>query len=154
MFWGTFALFFFACCGAAATGALFPPGDWYRRLNKPPWTPPDWVFPTVWTILYIAISYAAALVAFVPGNGIAMGFWAMQIAFNGLWSPVFFGLQRIRAGMWIVSILWVAVLGTMVSFYVLDSTAGLLIAPYLLWVTIASALNFSVLRRNPDAAAA
>jgi tryptophan-rich sensory protein len=103
-------------------------------------------------VLYIASAYAAARVALVTENGHAMGFWALQIALNTLWSPVFFGLRRIRAGMVILSALWVAVCGTMLSFWALDPLAGALIAPYLLWVTIAGALNFEVWRLNPDAA--
>lgn len=150
MFWLTFLVFFAACCAAGATGAMFSPGEWYRNLAKPSWNPPDWVFPVVWTTLYIAIAYAAARVAMLPGAGLALAFWGLQIALNTLWSPVFFGLHRMRAALIIVGALWLAVLGTMVTFLQLDTIAGLLIAPYLLWVTIATALNASVLRLNPD----
>ncbi len=150
MDWSVFILFFAACAAAAATGAMFSPGEWYQDLRKPSFTPPNWLFPVAWTVLYIASAYAAARVTLVAENGHAMGFWALQIVLNTLWSPVFFGLHRIRAGMVILSALWVAVCGTMLSFWTLDLMAGALIAPYLVWVTIAGALNFELWRLNPE----
>lgn len=141
-----------ACVAAATTGALFMPDQWYRDLNKPRWTPPDWVFPVTWTVLYLCMAAAAARVAPLPGAAQAMGFWALQITFNALWSPVFFGLRRIRHAMFVVSGLWLLVAATLISFAQLDWIAGLLFLPYLAWVTIAAALNLSVLRRNPATA--
>lgn len=152
MFWLTFCIFFAACLGAGVTGGLFPPGPWYRQLNKPSWTPPDWVFPVTWMVLYVCMAAAAARVASLPDNGIAMAFWAMQIAFNGLWTPVFFGLRKIRLGMAVVSVLWASVLCTLIALWQVDLIAGLLFVPYLIWVTIASALNAAVWRLNPDEA--
>lgn len=140
--------------GSAITGAIFPPGDWYKALNKPPWTPPDWVFPLTWTVLYACMALAATRVAGMPGSEYAIALWAVQATFNGLWSPVFFGLQRIRGGMIVVSILWIAVAASMVALWQVDWIAGVLFAPYLLWVTIAATLNLSVLLRNPAEAAA
>lgn len=153
MFWILFGLFFAACLGAGATGGLFPPGPWYRALNKPSWTPPDWVFPVTWTALYICMAVAGARAALAPENGIAMALWAAQIAFNALWTPVFFGLRNIRLGMAVIVVLWVTVLAGMMALWQVDTWAGLLFAPYLVWVTIAAALNASVWRLNPDAAA-
>ena len=100
-----FALFFtfLAACGAAAaTGALFSPGDWYRGLRKPVWTPPDWLFPVAWTTMYLCMSAAAARVAVLPDAGQALALWSVQIAFNALWTPVFFGLKRMGAGLVVV----------------------------------------------------
>ena len=91
-----FALFltYLAACGAAAaTGAMFQPGDRYRGLAKPRWTPPDWLFPVAWTVLYLSMSAAAARVAMLPNTGQALALWSVQIAFNTLWTPVFFGLK-------------------------------------------------------------
>jgi tryptophan-rich sensory protein len=82
----------------------------------------------------------------------ALGFWTIQITLNALWSPVFFGLRRMRAALVVVSLLWVAVALTTVAFFRIDWIAGLLFLPYVTWVTIASALNASVLRRNPELA--
>jgi tryptophan-rich sensory protein len=148
MDWTLFLTFLAASGAAAATGAMFEPGEWYRALRKPSWTPPDWVFPVVWTFLYIAISVAAARVAALPDSGRAIAFWGAQIAFNTLWTPVFFGLYRMGAAMVVILGLWLFVALTMVSFWQHDAVAGLLFAPYLLWVTVAGALNWSVWRLN------
>jgi len=153
MFWILFCLFFAATVGAGITGGLFPLGPWYRALTKPSWTPPDWVFPVTWTILYVCIATAGARAAMADNNGIAMAFWAMQIAFNGLWTPVFFGLRNIRMGMAIIVVLWLAVFGAMLALWQVDTVAGMLFVPYLVWVTIAAALNASVWNLNRDEAA-
>ncbi len=149
MIWICFAILLAACFAAGATGGMFPPGDWYDRLEKPNWTPPNWMFPVVWTTLYLFIAYAGARVAVAPGNSVAMAFWALQIALNTLWTPVFFGLRKMRAGLVVLTALWAAVAATMVALWQVDLVAGLLFVPYLVWVTTAWALNFSVLRLNP-----
>jgi tryptophan-rich sensory protein len=154
MIWILFAIFLGACFAAGATGGLFPPGAWYRSLNKPSWTPPDWLFPVAWTTLYLCIASAGARAAMAEGNGLAMALWSLQIALNGLWTPVFFGLRRIRLGMVVLCALWVAVAACMVALWQVDRIAGLLFAPYLLWVTIAGALNAAVWRLNPGEARA
>ena len=151
MFWLAFGIFLAACFSAGATGGLFPPGQWYERLRKPSWTPPNWAFPVVWTTLYLFMAYAGARVAVLPGNGIAMALWSLQIALNGLWTPVFFGLKRMRLGLIVLIGLWIAVAATMIALWSLDRIAGLLFVPYLIWVTTAGALNWSVLRLNPQA---
>jgi tryptophan-rich sensory protein len=153
MDWAVFLTLLAACGAAAATGAMFQPGQWYDRLDKPWWTPPGWVFPVAWTALYLSMAVAGARVAPLPDSGQAMAFWALQIAFNTLWSPVFFGLHRMRAAMIVLTGLWLAVAATFVSFLQLDPIAGALIAPYVLWTSIAAALNWSVWRRNPDGGA-
>ncbi|MBJ6370114.1 tryptophan-rich sensory protein TspO [Sedimentitalea arenosa] len=154
MFWILFTIFLAACFAAGATGALFQPGDWYKALNKPRWTPPDWLFPVAWTTLYLCIATAGARAALADGNGIAMALWALQIALNTLWTPVFFGLHRIRAGMAVLCALWLAVAATMVALFQIDLIAGLLFVPYLAWVSVAAALNLAVWRLNTDIARA
>jgi tryptophan-rich sensory protein len=154
MDWGLFTIFLAACAAAAATGSMFSPGTWYRDLAKPVWTPPDWAFPVVWTLLYLSAAVAAARVAPMDGSAYGMAFWAMQIAFNTLWTPIFFGLRRIRAAFVVMVGLWIGVAGTMVSFFALDWIAGALFVPYLVWVTVAGALNASVWIKNPKEAAA
>lgn len=145
-----FLLFFVACCGAGATGAMFPPGPWYEKLNKPSWVPPNWLFPVAWTSIYLLMSFAGARVAGLEGSGYAMAFWAMQIAFNALWTPVFFGLRRLKGALPVMAALWVAVLGCTVTHWQLDFWAGLAFVPYLVWVTVAGALNLAMVRLNPD----
>lgn len=154
MFWLLFTIFLIACVGAGMTGGLFPPGPWYRQLRKPVWTPPDWVFPVTWTVLYLCMAAAGARAGMAPDNGIAMACWAMQIAFNGLWTPVFFGLRKIRLGMVVVGMLWLTVLGATLALWQVDWIAGALFVPYLVWVTIAASLNAAVWRLNPEEARA
>ena len=144
MDWGLFFTYLAACGAASATGAMIKPGVWYDSLAKPGWTPPGWVFPVVWTALYLCMSLAAMRVAGLAGSGQALAFWSVQIALNTLWTPVFFGLHRMKSALVVIGFMWVAVAATMVSFFALDTLAGLLFAPYLLWVTIAATLNASV----------
>lgn len=152
MDWSLFVVFLAACCAAAATGSMFPPDKWYRALRKPVWTPKDWMFPVAWTTLYLMSAYAATLVAMMDGNGMAMAFWALQIALNTLWTPIFFGLKRIKTAMFVLVCLWVSVFGTLIAFSTMSATAAWLMAPYLLWVTVAGALNGAIWRLNPEAA--
>lgn len=152
MDWSLFFIFLAGCGAAATTGAMFEPGAWYERLAKPSWTPPKWLFPTAWTILYICMSVAAARVAVLDGNAHAMAFYALQLALNTLWTPIFFGLHNMRAGMIVILCLWAAVAATMLAFFSLDWIAGALFVPYLAWVTTASALNWSVMRLNGPSA--
>lgn len=152
MIWLYFFIFLAACFAAGATGAMFPPGDWYDELEKPSWTPPNFVFPLAWTTLYLCIAYAGARVAMSPGSGLALALWALQIALNTLWTPVFFGLRKIKAGLFVLMCLWAAVAAAMVALWQVDWLAGLLFVPYLAWVSTAAALNLSVMRLNPGRA--
>ena len=145
-----FALFLAATFGAGATGALFPPGPWYEGLNKPTWVPPNWLFPVAWTSIYLLISFAGARVAGTEGSGYAMAFWSVQIAFNALWTPVFFGLRRLKGSLPIIGALWLAVLGCTITHFQLDFWAGLAFVPYLVWVTVATALSIAMIRLNPN----
>ncbi len=151
MDWALFFTFFAACGAAAATGAMFKPGEWYFALSKPAWTPPGFLFPLVWTTLYILMAWSASRIAGLAGSRQALAFWGLQIAVNTLWSPVFFGLHRLGAAMIIIVCLWLSVAATMVTFFALDFWAGMMFLPYLIWVSIASALNFRVWQMNPDA---
>lgn len=150
MHWELFLIFLSASGAAASTGAMFMPGQWYDGLKKPVWVPKRWMFPVVWTVLYLASSVAASRVAVSPGNAMAMAFWAMQVAFNAIWSPMFFGLRRLKGSLVAMTGLWIAVAGMVVTFWPLDWVAGLLVLPYLVWVTIAGALNLWIARNNPD----
>jgi len=139
-----------ACTAAATTGALFGPGAWYDRLDKPSWTPPNWAFPLAWTAVYLIIAYAAWRVAVSGADLLPLGLalWSLQIALNGLWTPTFFGLRRIRSGLMVLSALWVTVLLTTAAFLAVDGIAGALFVVYLLWLTYAFSLNFEIWRRN------
>ncbi|WP_019954353.1 tryptophan-rich sensory protein TspO [Yoonia vestfoldensis] len=145
-----FLLFLAATFAAGSTGALFPTGAWYKSLNKPTWVPPNWLFPVAWTSIYLLISFAGARVAVIDGNGYAMAFWAIQIAFNALWTPVFFGLRRLKGSIPIIAALWLSVLGCTITHFQLDFWAGVAFVPYLVWVTIATALAIAMARLNPN----
>ena len=97
--WLTLFGFFAAAFSAGATGGLFKPGAWYRTLSKPAWTPPNWLFPIAWSILYVAMSVAVWWVSLSgsPWALPAVALWSWQIVMNALWSPVFFGLRRLDA---------------------------------------------------------
>ena len=95
-----FVILLGTCFAAGATGALFQPGSWYQVLNKPVWTPPNWAFPLVWTTIYFSVSFAGARVANMEGSAVALAFWAMQVGFSTLWTPVFF---------WAAAIAWCAI---------------------------------------------
>jgi len=143
-----FTIFLATCAVPAASGALFRPGEWYRGLDKPGWTPPNVLFPIVWTFLYVAMSIAAARVAVHDGSSLAVALWGLQICVNTFWSSVFFGLHRILLGAVIIGLLWLAVVATTVAFALHDVIAAALMVPYLAWGTYAFALNVSVWRRN------
>lgn len=138
----------------AATGAIFKPGAWYEALSKPSWTPPDWVFPVVWMLLYLMISGAGWLVWEKAGWSVAMGFWGVQLVFNGAWSWLFFGRRRMDQAFVDVTLLWLSIAGFIILAWPISIVAALLFLPYLLWVSIAATLNLTVWRMNPDAMSA
>ena len=150
MSWIIFLVLLASCFAAGSTGALFPPGDWYRSLKKPGFTPPDWVFPVVWTTLYVLIAVAGARVANMPQAGLALALWALQVALNAIWTPIFFGLKKVRLALVVVSLLWLSVAFGMLALFQLDTLAGLMFVPYLIWLSIATALNLRVMQLNPE----
>ena len=147
-----FLVFLLATGCAAATGWLFPTGAWYQGLKKPPWTPPDWAFPVAWTALYLLMAFAGTRVAFLggPGAAWALAFWALQIAANALWTPAVFGANRLRFGLGVIALLWLAVLATTIASWRVSTLAGLALLPYLAWVSLAAALNWELIRLNPQ----
>ncbi|MBE3636662.1 tryptophan-rich sensory protein TspO [Mangrovicoccus algicola] len=153
MDWTLLAAYLAPAAAAAATGILFKPGNWYAHLAKPRWTPPNWMFPTVWTLLYVLMAVAAARVASLGGAPLALALWSLQITLNAIWSPVFFGLHHMRAGLVIIALLWLAVAATLIGFWQADPLAGALMVPYLAWVSVAAALNRAVIALNPGQSA-
>lgn len=136
----------------AMTGILFQPGEWYKSLDKPSWTPPDWLFGPVWSVLYLMMAVAGWLVWSGIGMSAALVLWGLQLVLNGMWSWLFFGRRRMDLAFVDVVFLWLSIAGFILVVATSIPVAALLFAPYLLWVTIASALNLSVWRRNPQAA--
>lgn len=144
----TFFIFLLACCAAAATGIIFKPGAWYESLQKPSFTPPNWAFPVAWTTLYLLLAWAGYRLTLLPGSETVLALWAAQIALNTLWTPVFFGANYVVAAMVILALLWIVVAAMVVMALQLDIVTGLILFPYLAWLSVAAALNFSILRHN------
>ncbi len=145
-------MFFVLVAAASLSGALFKPGEWYRKLRKPTWTPPSWAFGAVWSVLYIMIAIAGWLVWRQGQPGLAIWFWGLQLAVNAGWSGLFFGMRRMDLALYDIALLWVLVASFILSAASISLVASLLFVPYLIWVTIAGALNWTVLRLNPEEA--
>nr|WP_314526348.1 TspO/MBR family protein [uncultured Pseudomonas sp.] len=144
----TFLIFLIACGAAASTGILFKPGQWYEELKKPSFTPPKWLFPVAWTIIYLLLAWAGYRLSLMPGSQVVLALWAAQIALNTLWTPVVFGAHHTFAGMVIITLLWLVVATMVVLALRLDIVTGLILFPYLIWLCVAGALNFSIWRNN------
>lgn len=125
-------------------------GTWYQTLAKPPFNPPDWVFAPVWTILYIMIAVSGWMVWCKIGFADRLAFTAygLQLALNLLWSLLFFGLRQPALALIEIAGLWVMIAATLVMFWKHDRIAALLLAPYLAWVSFATALNTALVVLN------
>jgi tryptophan-rich sensory protein len=148
--WVGLLLFFGAVAVSGLSGAIFRPGDWYKRLNKPSWTPPSWLFRPAWTILYVMISIAGWLVWRNEGFGLALAVWGVNLGFNAAWSWLMFERRRIDLAVIDAAGILATILIFIAAAWPDHPTAALLFVPYLLWVTFATALTFSLLRRNPQ----
>ncbi len=136
-------LIFLVLSFAASTpGILFGPGEWYDSLNRPFFTPPNWLFGPAWTVLYILMAIAATLVWRQVGlRSAAMGWWFIQLVLNTLWTLLFFGLQAPGLALVEITLMWAAILVCMLKFRPISTTAFWLMAPYLAWVSFAWLLN-------------
>lgn len=132
----------------ALSGAVFKPGVWYKSLDKPPWTPPDWLFPVAWTSLYIMIAVAGWIVWRVEGLQLALCLWTANLVLNGMWSWLMFGRRRIDYALIDAVGMLVTIAGFMVTSWTVSGWAALLFLPYLIWVGFAVALNWAILQRN------
>ena len=140
------------CFTAAGTAAFVSTDGWYAGLNKPAWNPPAWVFGPAWTLLYATMAVAAWFVWRDGGwraQGRALGMFVLQWVLNALWTPLFFGLHRPGLALSDIFALWLALAATLVAFWRVRRVAGVLMLPYLAWVTFATALNFAIWRLNP-----
>jgi benzodiazapine receptor len=125
--------------------------DWYRSLAKPSFTPPDWTFSIVWILIFLLMGVSAWLVwrrAGFAGGAIPLTWFAAQFALNLAWSVLFFGFRLPGWALIEIVALYGAVLMTAITFYRVSRPAGLLLAPYLLWLTFAVALNASIWSLN------
>jgi benzodiazapine receptor len=143
-----------ACFAVAALGsAMTIPsiGTWYATLSKPSWNPPNWIFGPVWSALYLVMAVAAWMVWRKSGLSAALGplaLFALQLALNCAWSGLFFALHKPWLAFADIAVLWLAIVATMISFARVSLFGSVLLAPYLLWVTFAGILNFTVAKMN------
>jgi len=120
---------------------------WYLTLNKPFFTPPNWAFGPVWLTLYLLMGISLFIVwnkRLNKKTRPAIQIFGLQLGLNILWSIVFFGFQSISAGLVVIVLMWFAILWTMLRFWKISKPAAWLLVPYIVWVTIATALNAGV----------
>jgi len=125
---------------------------WYTTLNKPSFNPPNWIFGPVWVTLYALMGIASYLVWQKRGDSslvkIALIVFFIHLLFNALWSIVFFGIQNTAWAFVVIIIPWIMIVALIFLFYKIDKRAAYLLVPYLLWVSFASLLNFSIWKLN------
>ena len=147
-------ILFYACTLVAAGGAIWFVGD----LNANKWivptiAPPAWLFGPVWTILYLLIATSGYRISSLKSSNlknIALGLWALQMCLNTLWTPVFFGAFDLQGALGIIVILWLTIVSYIVVSFKIDRASSYLFMPYWLWVSFATALNFSYILVNPS----
>lgn len=142
--------FIAAAIGAAASVNA---GTFYAQLELPGWAPPASVFGPVWTLLYAMMAVAAWLVWRIDGFAaarVALTLFIIQLALNALWSWLFFGWQLGAAAFLDILLLGGFIVATVVTFWQVRALAGALLLPYLLWVSFAAALNYTIWQLNPQ----
>ena len=143
------------CEAAGIIGSIFTAQaitEWYSSLAKPALNPPSWIFGPVWITLYALMGIAVYLVWKHGFNAkpvrMALGIFALQLVLNTSWSIVFFDLQNPALAFINIIALWISIVWTMLLFYRITKTATWLLAPYILWVSFAAYLNFSIWMLN------
>jgi translocator protein len=143
------------CLAVGFLGSFFTRSSlvtWYPRIKKPSFTPPSWVFAPAWTVLYVLMGVAAALVwdkgVHNPEVRFALFVFLIQLALNFLWSPIFFGKHSLIGGLIVITLLWLAILLTTVYFIGISKLAAILLLPYLVWVSFAVVLNAAIVDLN------
>ncbi|ABB24492.1 TspO/MBR family protein [Pelodictyon luteolum] len=145
------------CFLFAYGGSLFTPvpgSEWYyQTLQRPSWNPPDWLFPPVWSLLFLMMAVAFALVLSarttsgrLPWGAISV--FVAQLILNLAWSASFFGLHSPRLAFFVIILLWLMIVSTMVQFRGIVPLSSRLLVPYLLWVSFAAYLNFTIWQLN------
>jgi translocator protein len=145
-----------ACIGSGLIGSIFTResiSNWYIFLQKPAFTPPNWLFAPVWFLLYILMGIAVFLVwrkgldQFHVREGIVI--FIMQLVLNAGWSFAFFGLKSPVTGLIVIVPLWTAILLTIINFFRVSRTAAYLLVPYIVWVSYATVLTLTIYLMNP-----
>jgi len=148
--WFSLIVWIVICLSIGFVGAIFTPGEWYQALQKSPLTPPNYVFPIVLNILVVLMGVAAWRIWEKREQGVvlALSLFFIQLFLNGIWSFLFFGIHRPDIALIEIILLWSAILFAAIAFYKLDKIAGILLIPYLVWVSFAIYLNYSFVQIN------
>lgn len=136
---------------ASAVGGVFTASSvstWYVTLVKPSFNPPSWVFGPIWTILYFFMGISFYLVWTRRLETPALMAFVTQLFLNVLWSIIFFGLKAPFYAFIEIIFLWFAILITIIYFYRINKLSAYLLIPYILWVSFAAILNFSIFLLN------
>lgn len=140
---------------AAAIGSVFTMpaiAAWYATINKPFFNPPNWIFAPVWTLLFTLMGIALFLIwkDGIKENPRKTAFWVFlaHLVVNILWSYVFFGLRNFSGGFLVIIVLWLMILYLTIKFWSIKKSAGILLLPYLFWVSFASILNYAIWMLN------
>jgi len=142
--------FLAASIGGFATSSSVS-SNWFVELNKPSWNPPNWIFGPVWSVLYLMMAVAAWLVWKQSGfakSRLALGWFAFHLLLNILWSVLFFGLQQPGWAAIEIVVLWISIAVSIGLFYRHSKLAAALMVPYVLWVSFATFLNFTIWSLN------
>ena len=139
------------CFLAGGIGTLFTVSaipTWYATLNKPFFSPPNWLFGPAWTTLYMLMGISAATIwqKGIKNKKIkdAIYLFGIQLGLNAIWSPVFFGAKNLLLALVIIILMWIYILKTILAFRKIDKIASYLLYPYIAWVSFATVLNFAV----------
>jgi len=136
-------LFIGVVAGVSVSGMQFQPGEWYAHLVKPEWTPPNWLFPVVWSLLYLMIAVAGWFI-FSSGNRSLKILWGAQLFLNGLWSWIFFGMHSTRLAFIDILAMFICIAAILWLARKISSVVVWLMTPYLFWVGYASTLNAAI----------
>lgn len=146
-----YALAILICLLAGGLGTIFTVSaipTWYASLHKPFFSPPNYLFGPIWTLLYMLMGISVAIIwqKGLKNKKIinAIYLFIVQLGLNAIWSPVFFGAKNLLFALLIIVFMWIYILKTILAFRKIDKTASYLLYPYLAWVSFASILNFSV----------
>lgn len=128
-------------------------GPWYRNLSKPSWNPPDWVFPVVWTTIYVLIIASvggAWNAADTAEKSLIIWLVGINLVLNTIWSVLFFSMKKPLWALIEVFLLWLSIIALMVGLGSIDALYAWLLVPYIAWVSVAMLLNLSIVRLNPE----
>jgi tryptophan-rich sensory protein len=142
--WGKLIGSIVLCEGAGIVGSIFTVNsiqNWYVFLNKPSFSPPNYLFGPAWTLLYLLMGISLYL---VRKNKFAVKLFLVHLFVNAIWSIIFFGMRNIGLALVDILIMWFMIIVVMIMFYTVKKQASYLLLPYLMWVTFATVLNYAV----------